>query len=115
MGLATARILKYSSQTANVKLKIKSVTTSQNQILAAFKKATGTEWAVREVRTTDVLKDGKEKLSKGDMSCFVDFMKVHLFEDGTGRGCVTGDAESANGLLGIPLVDSDSVVRGLLN
>lgn len=82
-------------------LYISSVSTTQNELLATLQKQTAKEWAVERTTIEETIRDGKEKLSKGDRRGAFSLILSTMFEEGMGSD-FTKDVDSANGLLGLP-------------
>ena len=74
-------------------MRVLSLRTTQNTILAAFEAHTNEKWTVEHLKTEDVLESGREKLKKGDMSFLGDFLAVQFFQEGCGRGVVAKSEE----------------------
>ena len=114
VAAATGRALHLASKTANKYICISSVTTSQNEILVALEEATGSEWSITRTSTQNLVAQARGKFAKGDYSCFVEFLLVHLFQDGGKRIVVAPGESSGNELLGVPALDLNTVVRDIL-
>lgn len=97
---AVAGILKHPKETANQYLSIASFLPTQNEILKIVEAETGSKWDVTKEDSTELQKDGEEKLSKGDFSAFFPLLRVQLYKDGEGQAPKA--SETANKLLGLP-------------
>ena len=108
------RVLQLPTQTANLFLYISDWSLSQNDILASLEKITGERWARNRVSSAAKAKEGKEKMVRdGDATGLYDLVKFSLLAGGYG-GDYERDEVVANGLLGLPRVDLDEVVKGVL-
>ncbi|KAF2103036.1 hypothetical protein NA57DRAFT_52572 [Rhizodiscina lignyota] len=115
IGKAAAGTLIHGDKSRNRFLKIFSVETTQNKILAVLERSSGTEWKVDRIGIDKLLEDKKQKLEeKNFQGAFVDVLAQQLFEDGKGRGRHVERSESENELLGIPEKDTEAVVELLL-
>jgi hypothetical protein len=116
IGTAVANTLVHFDKTANRFLKIRSVKTSQNRILAALEEVTATKWDVTKISTKDIAEGRKKKLEeKRFQEAFMDLLTVQLFEDGMGRGNITDLEESDNVLLGVKEEDIGDIIRRLID
>lgn len=111
---ATGRALHLASATANRYISISSVTTTQNDMLARLEEESGTQWSITRVSTQDVLAQGRKKFARGDYSCFLEFLAVHLFQDDGNHIVVAPDDPSGNKLLSVPALDLNVIVRNVL-
>jgi MoxR-like ATPase len=100
IGRAIAAVLLHEEETKNRYIEVVEFQTSQNQILKALEDETGAKFAITRASTAETKKAGYEKLAKGDGSMFLDFLRAWAFSDG--RDDAVPDAETANGLLGLP-------------
>ncbi|KAF1815171.1 NAD(P)-binding protein, partial [Eremomyces bilateralis CBS 781.70] len=114
IALAVAKVLQLPEKTKNRMLRIRSVQSSQNEVLAELEVATGTSWTVDRVETEGLVARGFEKLSKGDRFGFLDVLAVELFEDGAGRSVVVSEEDADNALLGIPFDTVKGTVERLV-
>jgi len=68
IGQAVAKVLSKPEATANRSVYISSCETSMNEILEAYKKATGvTDWDVSHVKWDEEVAQGKEMMTSGNM------------------------------------------------
>ena len=79
IGKATASVLEHASETVNRYVYVNSFFVSQNEILAAFEKASGSKWEISRASAAQTNKIGKEKLLQGDFSGFVPAIQGMLF------------------------------------
>lgn len=68
VGLAIIKSLEKADLTKNAHVYVSSFKVSQNEILAIAEKATGSKWTVTNQTTGALIKDGQDKLAKGDFS-----------------------------------------------
>lgn len=112
IGQAVAGILLHPEETANRFVCVRSLQTTQMELLGAFERATGGhKWTMERVQSKDVLERGREKLRKGEKGAVLDLVVAQLFEDGAGRSVVVTKDEADNELLGVEEVDVDEMVR----
>ncbi|KAF2755734.1 NAD(P)-binding protein [Pseudovirgaria hyperparasitica] len=116
-GIATsvAGILKNPGPTANRHVKVRSIQTSQNEIVAAFEKVTGHEWTKTYLDSEETYAVAKEKLKVNDRSAILDLLSVVLFRDGGGQGIVASREASDNEMVGLQEEDIETIVRRVLN
>ncbi len=95
---------------------ISSFLTSQEEILEAAMRVTGTsdeEWKVENVNARTYIEEGKAMLSKGDFRGMVNVLGGMVFKGGMG-----GDYESVKGIsnevLGLPKLELDDAVMEAL-
>ena len=118
IGTCIARILQNPAETRNKFLRIRSIRTTQNALLAAFEASTNEKWTVTHLDTTDVLASARERAKQGDRSSFADFLAVQFFQDGCGRGTVAQseeDGEEGMKLLQPKMVNEDELVKDVLS
>lgn len=68
IGVAVANALKNADSTKNQWVYISGFQTTQNEILAAAEKVTGTQWSVKHATVKGIIEDGRAKIQKGDLS-----------------------------------------------
>lgn len=99
---AVVGVLKNPAETSNRFVKVRSVKTCQNELLAAFEKATETKWSVRRSTTKELLESGRRKKEEGDGSWTIDLVVAQLYEEDAGRSVVAPSwEESDSPLLGV--------------
>ena len=101
IGLSVVQTLK-AEQTANRHVYVASLTTSQNEILAAMEKATGKKWDVTHASTAEKIQEGKDLLNSGNMKGLLVQLQAVLFVDGIGNDYVSTRGLD-NELLGLPI------------
>lgn len=114
VGDAVARILLHPAETRNKYLRVRSLRTTQNALLACLEETMVEKWTVEHVSTADMLVRGREKLKAGDRSAFGDLLSVQFFEAGTERGVVAGEGEEGMRVLDMQEVEVNEVVRAAL-
>lgn len=112
---AVVGVLSSPAETRNRFVKVRSVQACQNELLAAFEKATGTKWSVQRSTTKDKLESGRRKKEEGDGSWVIDLVVAQLYEEGVGRSVVAPSwGESDSPLLGVVEETLDEVVEKAL-
>ncbi|KAK8126045.1 uncharacterized protein PG998_001804 [Apiospora kogelbergensis] len=107
---AVVAVLSSPEKTANQYITVSGTVTTQNQLLEIIREETGGDWNVEKVASAKYEEVGNEKLSKGDYSCFGDFLHVLLFADGAGQAF----HHPANDLLGLERQDARATLKALL-
>ncbi|KAH7392617.1 hypothetical protein BKA66DRAFT_457889 [Pyrenochaeta sp. MPI-SDFR-AT-0127] len=79
IGLALVKSLEKPDLTKNQYVYVSSFVTTQLEILAAAEKITGEKWTVTDVSTKDHIKEGQEKLQKGDFSGILNLLQGVTF------------------------------------
>ena len=111
IGLATARILENPNMYLNHAVFINSFVATQNQVVAALEKATGSKFTVNPASTDDMLREGREKIAKGNFYGNYDLLFGSGFrEDGVFMNH-SSYHKLANEELELPKEDLDEVVR----
>lgn len=115
IGKAASNALIKADETKNRFLKIFSVATTQNKILAALENTSNTKWTVQRISTSELREDKKKKLeAKNFQAAFLDVLAEQLFEDDSGRGRHVEWDESDNELLEIHGKGTEAVIKDLL-
>lgn len=113
VAVATVKSLERADLTKNQYVYISGFQTTQNQILAAAEKATGTKWTVKNVSAKEYIDEGNAKLQKGDFSGIanlilgVTYRKDESLADLSPLGLW-------NDKLGVPKEDFEAVVKASL-
>jgi hypothetical protein len=115
IGRSVAGILENPDQTANRHIKIRSIETCQNEILAAFESETKTNWTVNHVNSKDVYAEGQRKLQNGERSWILDVLTMQIFGEWDGQSIGVTKEDSDNALLGIDEEDIATVIRRVLD
>ncbi|KAF1962982.1 isoflavone reductase family protein [Byssothecium circinans] len=82
IGLAVIKVLEKPEETKNKYVYVSSFETTQGEILAAVEKITGEKWTVKNAGSKDLLKEGGEKLQKGDFSGVGQLIQAVAFGEG---------------------------------
>ena len=67
IGRAVVGVFSHTEATKNRYVFVGSVTTTENEIVAAFEKATGVKWSTTSSSALESIKEGKAKMAAGDM------------------------------------------------
>ncbi|KAF2839811.1 NAD(P)-binding protein, partial [Patellaria atrata CBS 101060] len=78
-GQAIAGILKLPLGKTNKHFLVRSVETTQSEILTAFEAVTGQKWMVENVNTRDLLEQGRAKKERGEKSYNLDLVVAQIF------------------------------------
>jgi hypothetical protein len=115
IGTAVAHALlpANNSQTKNKYIYVRSLTTTQDEILAALEKATGAPWERKPTDLPPLVADATEKLKKGDYSGVLALLMNALWDPECGmdfdkRGILS------NELLGVPKRTVEDAVKEAL-
>ncbi|KAL4902011.1 hypothetical protein BDW74DRAFT_181168 [Aspergillus multicolor] len=112
LGKALASVLRTPNATANQYLYISSVETTQNEILEALQRATGSNWTVQHTTTNAEVREGTAKLQKGDFSGALALVRATAFGDVAGlESNYARDKSLANELLGLEEENVDETIR----
>ncbi|KAL1847891.1 hypothetical protein Plec18167_004855 [Paecilomyces lecythidis] len=113
IGRAIAQALSPSiaPKTANQRLRVRSFTTTQTQILAALEKASGKKWTVQETDLDARVKDAQDKLAKSDFSGVGTLITGAVVDPKAGNNF---DYNPSNDLLELPTEDINAVVKSVL-
>lgn len=109
IGRALIASLEHASETKNQYVTISSFAKTEKEILAAVEKVTGDKYEVTDVKSDDLIAQGRGKLQKGDFSGIADLIKAVAFGE-------LGDLRSElwNEKLGLPEEDFEEVVKGVV-
>lgn len=113
IGLAVVGVLKHEEETKNKMVYIQSINLTQNELLSAVEKYTGTKFDVQQVSSNDFKKERKQQLeTKGfDHDAIEDLVSV--------EGIVNGNWETkenfVNDLLQLPKENLDDLVARTLS
>jgi hypothetical protein len=89
-------------QTANRELRTRTLQSTQNEILATFETATGSQWNVKKVNTKDVAQSGTALLQSGKYAkAYAALFTSQIWGDSKERGITVTEDESDNVLLGV--------------
>jgi hypothetical protein len=115
VGKAIAQALSpgIAPKTANQILRIRTLTTSQSELLAAFEKATGEKFTVKEADLDAAVSEAKDKLSKGDFSGVGSLISAAALDERTGNDFDKAGTVS-NELLQLPTAQVEGAIKALL-
>ncbi|TLS27771.1 hypothetical protein PpBr36_01017 [Pyricularia pennisetigena] len=102
-GIAQAVIgvLRNPDETANRVVRVRSVQTCQQELLAAFRDATpGREWTVRHETVASLIERGRAKREEG-LPWHLDLAVAQLYEEGQARSVLVSRQDSDNDLVGV--------------
>lgn len=114
VGVAVRGILRKPAETANTILHIRSVQTSQKEILETLEDMTGRRWEVEYADSKQMYERCKASLGKGDRSQALDLLAVQLFAKGADRSVVVSREDADNALLGVEEKDIGTVLKKAL-
>ncbi|KAI4738354.1 NAD(P)-binding protein [Aureobasidium sp. EXF-12298] len=115
IGQAVVGTLLNPSATANRFLKVQSICTTQNELLAAFEKATGEQWKVERQKSNDLIQSGKEDFEIEAGMWRLKLAVATLYDVGQGRGMVATTREESDAeLLGVKDESAEEIVAKLL-
>ncbi|KAI0445385.1 NmrA-like family protein [Xylaria telfairii] len=116
IGQSVVGVLQHPGETANRFVKVRSIQTSQNELLAAFQRATKEEkWEVERSTAQQTLEDGREKHAQGIGGWVLDLLVFQLYAPGEARCIVASREASDNPLLGVREESVDEVVEKALS
>ncbi|KAI3333271.1 NmrA-like family protein [Ustulina deusta] len=120
IGQSVVGVLEHPAETANRFVKVRSIQTSQNELLAAFQKAAKGQqqqhqWEVVERSTAQqALEDGRGKHARGIGGWILDLLVFQLYAPGEAR-CIVASREDADSpLLGVREESAGEVVEKAL-
>ncbi|OJJ44460.1 hypothetical protein ASPZODRAFT_135286 [Penicilliopsis zonata CBS 506.65] len=115
IGQAVVGVLSHLEETKNRLVKVQSIQTCQNELLAAFEKETGTKWSVERLTTRSLKESGRRKLQAGDGGWVLDLVVAQLFDEGEARCLVARTREDSDAeLLGIKEETADGIATAAL-
>lgn len=80
IGNAVSAILSKPSESANRYVFSATAKITQRNLLNILEKETGVEWTITENTTQGLLMEGKEKVAKGDLTGFFNFLYYCIFQ-----------------------------------
>lgn len=107
-------IFQHLEPTRNNILYVSSFTTTQNEVLRALEKATGTKWTVNRSTTAAEITQAREKLAKGDMYGQMDLLLAAIYAKDFGSDWSDGACES-NKILELEPEDLDTVTQEIVD
>jgi hypothetical protein len=115
IGQAVVGTLLSPSATANRFLKVQSICTTQNELLAAFEKATGEQWKVERQKSKDLIQSGQKDFETGAGFWRLKLAVATLYDVGQSRGMVAATREDSDvELLGVKDESAGEIVAKLL-
>ncbi|KAI0972220.1 NmrA-like family protein [Xylaria arbuscula] len=117
IGQSVVGVLQHPAETANRFVKARSIQTSQNELLAAFQKATKDQrqWEIERSTAQQTLEDGRGKHAQGIGGWILDLLVFQLYAPGEARCIVASREDSDSPLLGIREESADEVVEKALS
>ena len=116
IGQAVVGTLLNPSRTANRFLKVLSICTNQNQLLAASEETTGVKWKVERQKTEDLIRSGKEDFEKGVGMWRLKLAVATLYDVGQSRGMIAATRSDSDAeLLGVEAESAEQIVAKLLH
>ena len=112
-GLAVARVLQAPEKTVNAFLFVSDWSVSQNDLLASLERVSGEKWSRKFVSSKEKVSAGRQRLATGDETGLYELVRFTLLAGGFG-GDYEREEVLANELLGLPKLDLDGLVRGVL-
>jgi hypothetical protein len=115
IGQAVVGTLLNPSLTAKRFLAVQSICTTQNELLAAFEKATGEKWKVERQTSGELIRSGKEDFETGVGMWRLKLAVATLYDVGQGRGMVAATREESDAeMLGVKDESAEEIVAKLL-
>lgn len=109
-------ILQHPVETANKYLYVETVAVSQKEILKSLGAATGQNWEVERVKTTEIVAMGKQLVASGDFTGNFLLVQASVWGNGSGlRQNFSVDESLANDMLGVPKGDLDETVKRVVD
>ncbi|KAI0538610.1 NmrA-like family protein [Xylaria digitata] len=125
IGQAVVGVLQHPDSTANRFVKVRSIQTCQNELLAAFQRATageagkegeGKQWEIEHSTAQQTLEEGRGKHAQGLGGWGLDLLVFQLYAPGEARCIVASRVEDSDGpLLGVREESADEVVEKALS
>lgn len=114
IGKAVVGILEHPSETANQYLLVRTLETTQNDILKSLIDQTGgADWKIEHITAGELYEKGKIGLSKGDRGAILDLLPAQIFTRGAGRSTLPKERYD-NELLGVREQNVDEVIGKIL-
>lgn len=115
IGQAVLGVMLRPKETANRFVKVRSICTTQNELLAAFRTVTGREWSVQRSSTEALMVSGRGKLERGEAGWVLELVVAQLFDRGAGRCVVAATREESDAEgLGVREESAVDVVRKVM-
>lgn len=119
IGQSVVGVLQNPAETANRFVKVRSIQTSQNALLAAFQRKAAEQqqpqWEIERSTAQQTLADGRKKHAEGTGGWILDLLVYQLYAPGEAR-CIVASREDADSpLLGVREETADEVVEKALS
>lgn len=114
IGIAVRGMLRKPEGTRDRFCHIRSVETSQGELLDVCRELAGGEWEVEDQSGEEMYRRGKEAFQTGERNGMLDLLVCQLFQKGKGRSIVVSREDSDNELLGVKEKDAREVVKDVL-
>ncbi|GAW24252.1 hypothetical protein ANO14919_138350 [Xylariales sp. No.14919] len=123
IGQSVVGVLRHPRETANRFVKVRSIQTSQNELLAAFERASTAggegrkeekQWEIERSTAQQALEEGRVKHAQGLGAWRLDLLVFQLYAPGEARCIVASRADSDSALLGVREESADDVVEKAL-
>ena len=117
-GIAQAvlGVLQHPAETTNRFVKVRSLKTCQNELLAAFQSVTQTPWTLHRSTTKQLMASGQNKFRSRTSGWVLELVVTQLFEEGESRCLVAATREeSDDDLLGVLDETPQDVVAKILH
>ena len=115
IGQAVVGVMQHPQETANRFVKVCSIKTCQNELVAAFLRATGQDWEVGQATTKELKARGEEKFKSGTGGWVLDLVVAQLYDQSEARCVVAPTREESDAQLLAVIEESvDQIVRKAL-
>lgn len=114
IGVAVRGMLRNPEATRDKFCHVRSVETSQGELLAVCRELIGGDWEVQDESGEEMYRRGCEAFARGERSGMLDLLVSQLFHKGKGRSIVVTKEKSDNELLGVREKSAREVVEGVL-
>ncbi|KAI1113961.1 NmrA-like family protein [Nemania sp. NC0429] len=124
IGQSVVGVLRRPAETANRFVKVRSIQTSQNALLAAFQRQTAAgqgqgqgqgQWEIEHSTAQQSLERGRKKLAGGKGGWILDLLVYQLYAPGEARCIVASREDADSSLLGVREETVDEVVGKALS
>jgi hypothetical protein len=113
IGLAVKNSLLKPTETENRYVYVNSFTVSQREVVSALEQVSGKKWTTTNIDAEEMLREGQEKLSKGDFSGAMNVIRYVNAIEGHGGNFATY-RKTSNEVLELPKETLVSAVENLL-
>ncbi|KAI1822028.1 NmrA-like family protein [Xylaria intraflava] len=111
IGQSVVGIMSNPTETANRFVRVRSIRVSQNELLAAFQKATAREWRVERSATQTLLEEGRRKHTQGTRGWVLELNVFHLYAAGQPHVVVPSREGSDCVVLGVREESADEIAE----